>query len=218
MALETLIRRPSAWLPVLHSVFAVPGLCLLLYRLMKLDISWDFSLSQARRSRAKKLFGVIFLLILFYNIWQVAKARPVEMLAGKQTGEREPRRRGCLRFASWFHWRRGTGLPVSTERTAMMIIAFFMVLFVVAGTGLLFTAGSVTLLKLLKKNKGYYYQTRHFISVSGMIYRMKQNAARSVCDLPSVTAAVLVMLSCTVSPLCGTGRCDEETVLSGITW
>ena len=54
------------------------------------------------------------------------------------------------------------------------------------------------ILKTLRKNKGYYYKTKHFISVSGMIYRMKQNAAglASICILSTM---VLVMLSTTIS-------------------
>lgn len=86
----------------------------------------------------------------------------------------------------------------------------------IAGTGLLFTAGSVTLLKLLKKNKGYYYQTRHFISVSGMIYRMKQNAA-GLSVICLLSTAVLVMLSSTVSLYVGLDDVMRN-VLNGITW
>ena len=68
----------------------------------------------------------------------------------------------------------------------------------IIGTYSLFTAGTIAALKMLRKNKKFYYQTKHFISVSGMIYRMKQNAAglASICIL---STAVLVMLSTTVA-------------------
>ena len=200
MAIETLLTAAVSLVSgillgfLLYRVFA-----LLLYRLMKLDISWDFSFVPEAAFACVKLFGVIFLVILLYNIWQVAKARPVEMLAGKQAGEREPKAPWLLAVLGVISLAAGYWIAVSTERTAMIIFAFFIaVLFVIAGTGLLFTAGSVTLLKLLKKNKGYYYQTRHFISVSGMIYRMKQNAA-GLSVICLLSTAVLVMLSSTVS-------------------
>ena len=80
-----------------------------------------------------------------------------------------------------------------------MILFFFVaVLLVIAGTYLLFTAGSVTLLKALRKNRRYYYKPDHFISVSGMIYRMKQNAVglANVCILSTM---VLVMVFSTLS-------------------
>ena len=56
---------------------------------------------------------------------------------------------------------------------------------VMVGTYCLFSAGSIAFLKILKKNKNYYYQTRHFTSISGMLYRMKQNAVglANICIL-----------------------------------
>lgn len=178
----------------LYRVFA-----LLLYRLMKLDISWDFSFVPGAAWSAVKLFGVIFLVILFYNIWQVYKAKPVEMLAEKHAGEREPKAPWLLAVLGGAALAGGYVIALTTVRPAMLITDFFLaVLLVIAGTCLLFTAGSVTLLKLLKKNKAYYYQAGHFISVSGMIYRMKQNAA-GLSVICLLSTAVLVMLSSTVS-------------------
>ncbi|MFQ9153431.1 MAG: hypothetical protein ACLR6B_20505 [Blautia sp.] len=65
-----------------------------------------------------------------------------------------------------------------------------------AGTYCLFTAGSIFVLKALKKNRNYYYKSRHFTSVSGMLYRMKQNAAglASICIM---STAVLLIVSTT---------------------
>ncbi|MFR6099709.1 MAG: ABC transporter permease, partial [Longibaculum sp.] len=62
----------------------------------------------------------------------------------------------------------------------------------------MFTAGSIAILKMLKANKHFYYQTKHFTSVSQLIYRMKQNAVglASICIL---CTCILVMLSSTVS-------------------
>ena len=58
--------------------------------------------------------------------------------------------------------------------------------------------GSIALLKILKKKKKYYYKTRHFISVSGMIYRMKQNAV-GLANICIMSTIVLVLISMTVS-------------------
>lgn len=99
----------------------------------------------------------------------------------------------------------GTGywLAITIQDPVETLLMFFVaVILVIIGTYLLFTAGSVAILKLLRKNKGYYYKPAHFTTVSGMIYRMKQNAAglASICIL---STAVLVMISTTVSLFVG---------------
>lgn len=65
-------------------------------------------------------------------------------------------------------------------------------------------AGSIALLKLMRKNKKFYYNKKHFTAVSGMLYRMKQNAAglASICILSTM---VLVVISMTVSMFAGIG-------------
>lgn len=70
---------------------------------------------------------------------------------------------------------------------------------VIIGTYWLFNAGSIAFLKLLRKNKRYYYQTRHFTTVSGMIYRMKQNAVglANICILSTMVLVVISMTVCT---------------------
>ena len=79
-----------------------------------------------------------------------------------------------------------------------MSLFFVAVVLVILGTYLTFMAGSIAFLKILRKNKGYYYQARHFTSISGMIYRMKQNACglANVCILSTMT---LVMVAATLS-------------------
>ena len=43
-------------------------------------------------------------------------------------------------------------------------------------------------LKILRKNKKFYYNSKHFTAVSGMIYRMKQNAVglANICILSTM--------------------------------
>ncbi len=85
----------------------------------------------------------------------------------------------------------------SAHRLAKALISFIAVLMVIVATYLLFVSGSVTLCRMLRRNKRYYYQTRHFISVSAMTYRMKRNGAgmATICILCTM---VLVILTSTV--------------------
>lgn len=149
------------------------------------------------------LFGAIFLFIFLESLRQVTFSKPIELLKGGSVGEKEPKAKwvlavlgaGCL----------GTGyyMAVTIKNPVDALTMFFIaVILVIVGTYLIFTAGSIALLKLLKKNKKYYYKTRHFISVSGMMYRMKQNAVGlgNICILSTM---VLVMISSTSSLVIG---------------
>ena len=85
---------------------------------------------------------------------------------------------------------------------------FLAVIIVIPATAILFTTGSNLLLRILKKNKRFYYRSSNFIAVSGLIYRMKQNALglASICILSSM---VLVTVSGTTALFFG-----QEDILS----
>ena len=172
---------------------------LFLYRLMKLTINWNFSFVPEAAVHSVKMFFFVFAVILLYNIWQVYRFKPVEMLRESKAGEKEPSGSVFLTGLGILCLGGGYYLAVTTKQMSLIIFAFFLaVILVIVGTWCLFAVGSVTLLKRLKKNKAYYYQARHFISLSGMIYRLKQNAAglSIICIL---STAVLVLLSSTVT-------------------
>ncbi len=97
----------------------------------------------------------------------------------------------------------GYYIAVTVKNPINALTLFFVaVILVIMGTYLIFTAGSIALLKILKANKKYYYKTNHFISVSGMIYRMKQNAV-GLANICILSTMVLVTLSPTVSMIVG---------------
>ncbi len=141
------------------------------------------------------IFAAIFLLIFLYSIRQVYVARPVELLQAEHAGEREPRAKWLLALIGAGCLGAGYYIAVTTTDVIQAMFLFFVaVVLVIIGTYLLFTAGSVALLKLLKKNKRYYYKTRHFTAVSGMMYRMKQNAV-GLANICILSTMVLVMVS-----------------------
>ncbi len=140
-------------------------------------------------------FAGIFLLIFLYSIRQVYVARPVELLQSEHAGEREPKAKWLIALIGLACLAAGYYIAVTTTDVIQALFLFFVaVVLVIAGTYLLFTAGSVALLKLLKKNKRYYYKTRHFTAVSGMMYRMKQNAV-GLANICILSTMVLVMIS-----------------------
>ena len=93
----------------------------------------------------------------------------------------------------------GYYIALTTESPLEAITAFFVaVICVVLGTYALFVAGSIAFLKMMRKNKNYYYKMKHFTAVSGMIYRMKQNAV-GLANICILSTMVLVMISTSVS-------------------
>ena len=172
---------------------------MMLSRLVGEAASLAFGLSSGSARYTAVLIGVTFGLILLNSVRQVYFARPVELLRSAETGEREPKARWIITLLGLAALGGGYWISVSVKDPGIMILAFFVaVLLVIAGTYLLFTSGSVTLLKALRANKRYYYKPDHFISVSGMIYRMKQNAVglANVCILSTM---VLVMVFSTLA-------------------
>lgn len=144
-------------------------------------------------------FGGIFLLTLFFNLRRVHLSKPIELLRGSNVGEREPKAKWLMALIGFACLGGGYYIAITTESPLETLGYFFIaVLLVMAGTYLVFTAGSIAILKILRWKKSFYYKMKNFTSVSGMIYRMKQNAMglASICIL---STGVLLMLSSTVS-------------------
>ena len=172
---------------------------LLLLKLLHIPSVLGFYISVKGIFTCLFMFGIIFLMILFLNLAKIHLSRPVELLRGNNTGEKEPAAKWLMALIGLICLGAGYYLAVTTESPIKAITIFLLaVILVMAGTYLLFTAGSIVILKFLRRRKSFYYRTGNFISISGMLYRMKQNAIglASICIL---STGVLLMLSMTVS-------------------
>ena len=176
---------------------------LLIAQVLNEEISLGFFISDKAIISTVVMFCIIFLLILLNSIRQIKTANPIELLTAGNAGEREPKTKWILTILGLLSL--GTGyyiaLAIKNPLTALVYF-FFAVILVIIGTYMLFTAGSIALLKILRKNKKYYYKTKHFTSISGMIYRMKQNAV-GLANICILSTAVLVMVSSTSSLMLG---------------
>ena len=172
---------------------------LLLLKLLHIPSVLGFYISVKGIFTCLFMFGIIFLMILFLNLAKIHLSRPVELLRGNNTGEKEPAAKWLMALIGFICLGVGYYLAVTTESPIKAITIFLLaVILVMAGTYLLFTAGSIVILKFLRRRKSFYYRTGNFISISGMLYRMKQNAIglASICIL---STGVLLMISMTVS-------------------
>lgn len=144
------------------------------------------------------LFGGIYVLILLTNLWRMRLTNPVALLKSESVGEKPPKGNWFFALAGLVILLGAYYLAAASQSPVEALMFFFIaVLMVIVATYLLLVSGSVTLCRMLRRNKRYYYQTRHFISVSAMTYRMKRNGAgmATICILCTM---VLVILTSTV--------------------
>ena len=150
---------------------------LIMLKILRFDTHMEFAVEPRAIVVTIILFSAIFLVGLLFNLFQIRLSNPIELLHGSNQGEREPKTKIFMTVVGVISLGIGYYIALTTE-SVMNALGFFFVavILVIIGTYALFTAGSIALLKMLRKNKSYYYKTKHFTSVSGMMYRMKQNA------------------------------------------
>ncbi len=176
---------------IILSKFAELGLVNIIYG----DISYDFYVSKEAITQSIILFCVIFIIILINGLRQVHLANPVALLHSENVGEKPPKANWIFGVLGFILLGGAYYIAVTIESPLSALIWFFIaVVMVILGTYLIFIAGSVLFCRILQKNKGYYYNPNHFISVSSMVYRMKRNGAglASICILGTM---VLVMIT-----------------------
>lgn len=204
ITIETLIIwAVSLALGILGGMVLGKLMHLLLLRILQYDVGIRFQISAPSILYTAVLFTFIFFMNWLYNLFQVRLANPVELLRGGNVGEREPRTKWLLALVGAAAMGAGYYLALTTERPIDAIDTFIVaVILVIIGTYCLFIAGSIAVLKALRRKKNFYYKANHFTAVSGMIYRMKQNAAglANICILSTI---VLVLVSSTVSLYAG---------------
>ena len=176
---------------------------LVLRRILHFPVTIEFEFSPSALLVTLALFGAIFLLTWLNTLRQIHLANPIELIRAGSAGEREPKTKWIMTIIGLICLGVAYYISLTTVSPLDAFFLFFIaVLLVVAGTYCLFVAGSIALLKLLRKNKRYYYKTNHFTAISGMIYRMKQNAV-GLANICILCTAVLVLFSTTVSLYAG---------------
>mgnify|MGYP002536643266 FL=1 len=175
------------------------GAELVLFNLVHMDVSFDLRISAVSVFYTITGYIIIYLILLLNSVIKVWFAKPLDLLKSNRVGEKMPKRTWVYAAVGMVLLGAAYYLAVSIKEPLTALMYFFLaVIMVIIGTYALFMAGSVVLCRILQKNKRYYYQPNHFISVSSMMYRMKRNGAglASICILLTM---VLVMLSSTTS-------------------
>lgn len=158
------------------------------------------------------LFGVLFLGCLAGNLLHLSLAAPTQLLKTDHSGERDPRFgipggiAGLLLLAGGYFVAVRAYFDTSLIYGGTIFLTFFAACLLVAlGTYGVFIFGSVYLLKALKGNRRFYYQPQNFVTLSGMLHRMRKNGAglANICLFGTMT---LVTLACTLAVALGQGQ------------
>ena len=181
---------------------------LALFRLMRLPVPFGFSVQPIAIIIVVLFFAGLILLTLLANLAKVGRSRPVELLRGGNVGEKEPKANWFLTIVGVLFLGAGYAAAMLVDNPGMAVAVYFLAVFaVIIGTYCLFTSVSIAVLKALRRSKRYYYKAKHFISVSGMLYRMKRNAV-GLANICILCTMVMVMVSGTLSLYLG----SEEQV------
>ncbi|MEA5026610.1 MAG: ABC transporter permease [Erysipelotrichaceae bacterium] len=197
---ETIIVAFGSLLVGIFSGFVIGKLTfLLLLKLLHTSIPLTLGFSLTAAMITSVLFFVIFIIVLFFNLFQIFTNNPISLMKEGKAGEREPKTKIIMTIIGFLTLGAGYYIAQAIDNPLEAIGVFFIaVILVMIGTYALFTSGSIAVLKSLKANKKYYYQSRHFSVISGMLYRMKQNAV-GLANICILSTMVLVTISTTVS-------------------
>lgn len=181
---------------------------LILNYVLNFPVEIEYSIGWNTFGLTIALFIGIFFLTMLFNITQVTFSNPIRLLKGGKEGEKEPKSSPILFVLGLLSLGAGYYISLTIADPMSALTQFFVaVLLVIIGTYLLFTAGSIIVLKLLKKNKKLYYKPGPFISISGMLYRMKQHAV-GLANISILSVMVIIAVSTTITLFLGT----EETL------
>ncbi|WP_313990869.1 ABC transporter permease [Gemella morbillorum] len=170
---------------------------LVLLKLFTAGVSFGFVITPIAVFLTILLFGGIFFLLLIYTVIKISRLKIVALLKEENNGEREPKARLILAILGLGLTGYGYYLAQTIQNPIKAITMFFIaVLAVIFGTYLIFMAVSITVLKLMKNNKTFYYKPKNFISVSGLLYRMKRNAV-GLANICILSTMVLVTMGTT---------------------
>ena len=149
------------------------------------------------------MIAVTLFATYLFTLRKLHFSNPIELLSGAKKGEKEPKTKLFMTIVGFLFILAGYALSFTiTDPSGNIMMFFLAVVFVILGTYCLFFAGIIALLKLLKKNKKYYYKTKHFTTISGLVYRMKRNSV-GLASTAILSTMVLITVSSTMALMAG---------------
>ena len=138
-------------------------------------------------------FAGIYTILFVYSAIRIRAKSALHLMHSTSYGEKAPKSNMIFALIGVVILGVAYYMAVTIESPLKALQTFFIaVLLVIVATYILFTVGSVALCKVLEKNKNYYYNPNHFVSVGTMRFRMKRNGAglASICILITMVMVV----------------------------
>lgn len=200
MLFETLlIYVISLTLGIVTAIVFSKLVFLILLNISGLPTDTSFTITIASFKATMVFFGIVSLLNVLTNLFQVTRANATELLQSPKKGEKEPKHLWLYTLLGIIFLGSAYVLAGVSKLDGNIFLYFFLaILFVVIGTYYIFTSGSIALLKILKRNKRFYYKKENYITISGMLYRMKKSAA-SLVNICIFSTMIIITLLCTIS-------------------
>ncbi|PKK39257.1 ABC transporter permease protein [Clostridiaceae bacterium JG1575] len=200
LAVENLITSLGALVAgfLLELIFGNLSFMLLQWAFSE-TVTMSFHVSPIAWSITFVVFSIIFLLVYLLHLRGVTLASPVQIMNSSGAGEKKSRYLPLMSLLGTLALCAGYVIANIIKTPQQALGAWFpAVILVMIGTHLLFQGGTITVLNLMKKNKRRYYQPQAFIARSGMIARMRNNAA-ALANISILATMVLVSLATTLS-------------------
>lgn len=166
---------------------------LVLFTLCHAEVSTGFYFNFDLIANVAVWFVGIYTILFVYSAIRIQAKSALHLMHSTSYGEKAPKANMVFALIGVVILSVAYYMAVTIESPIKVLQTFFIaVLLVIVATYILFTVGSVALCKVLEKNKNYYYNPNHFVSVGTMRFRMKRNGAglASICILITMVMVV----------------------------
>jgi len=176
---------------------------LMLLNMSGLSVNAAFTFSADALVQTLIYFLIVYAINLVINITQVFKSNPNDLIKAAKKGDKEPKRLWLTALIGVVLLGAGYAIAIPAKVDSNIFVNFlFAVTLVVYGTHYLFKAGLLALLKILKMNGRFYYRKSNYVTISGMLHRLKKSAS-SLSNICIFSTMTIVTLLCTLSVMVG---------------
>ena len=201
ISIEFLILFAIIWFAGIVGGYIFGQLCFLFLNFLMKDVSgrlMDYPFRISALIDTTVLVAILYLTIIIGSVLRIYMSTPMELLQRTHKGEGEPKSRIIIMLTGFLLLAAGYGIALFVGGLLSSINYFFVaVLATIFATYLLYATFTVFMLKAQRNNKSFYTPKR-FLSVSGLLYRMKGNAI-SLASISILSAGVIISLSTTIA-------------------
>ena len=201
IGIEFFILFAIIWIMGVVGGYIFGQLCFLFLNFLMKDVSgrlMDYTFSISALINTTVLTVILYLIVIIVSGFRIYMSTPMELLQRTHKGEGEPKLRIIIMLTGFILLAVGYGIALFVGGLLSSINYFFVaVLATIFATYLLYATFTVFILKAKRNNKSFY-TPKKFLSVSGLLYRMKGNAI-SLASISILSAGVIISLSTTVA-------------------